>query len=113
MVPGVTVWAGLVRAPWGLCVLPFCCAYWCVCARARARVANQNQDWSGDGIESIKIRETNGKRTAVEYKAGAFGYMFDFALIFEVEPESYVRFEVISCSRSLSHARALVFRGRA
>ena len=30
----------------------------------------------------------------VEYLAGAFGYMFEFALVFDVEPHSLVRFEV-------------------
>jgi len=54
------------------------------------------QDWSGDGIAEIKIRKTDKKRTEVEYKAGAFGYMFDFSLVFWFEPQSLVRFEVSS-----------------
>ena len=53
------------------------------------------QDWSGDGIQSIHIRRCDEGLTEVEYKAGAFGYMFDFALVFDLKLPNLVRFELL------------------
>jgi len=67
------------------------------------------KDWSGDGISKITIRNTDGRRTEVDYKAGAFGYTFDFALVFHVESESVVRFELLESAmvRRMEGAYAL------
>uniref|UniRef100_A0A7S0Y2T0 Coenzyme Q-binding protein COQ10 START domain-containing protein n=1 Tax=Hemiselmis andersenii TaxID=464988 RepID=A0A7S0Y2T0_HEMAN len=52
-------------------------------------------DWCGTGIKTVTERLRKGDYVEAVYKAGAFGYMFDFVLGFTMEDMKSVSFECL------------------
>jgi len=57
-------------------------------------------DWAGDGIASVTVRKQEPGYIEAVYKAGAFGYMFDFVLAFKTSSR-----EVVSSREKLLSSR--------
>jgi len=52
------------------------------------------KDWAGDGIKSVNIRLKDSDYIEAVYKAGAFGYIFDFVMGFTLEECKRITFHV-------------------
>jgi len=55
-------------------------------------------DWAGDGIQSVTLRHQEPGYVEAVYKAGAFGYMFDFALGFTMQEARRIHFQMLESS---------------
>lgn len=51
--------------------------------------------WCGTGIKSVEILKQDGPVTEAKYKAGAFGYMFDFVLAFQTHAYDTISFKML------------------